>query len=190
VSAPAPLAATLRPLPATPDPVLDAAVVDVYAAAFAGPPYDEGAAAAPRFAPRWAAHRPTPGWRGFGAWVGDRLVGFAYGHAAVAGAPWVDALFAHLAPTTRAKWAADAFLVCELAVAPAHRGLGLGAALHDALIAEAPHATALLTTLDDRENVGAKLYARRGWRRVSAPYVVAGYPHRYVVLGVRLDRCG
>lgn len=189
MSAHATLAATLRPLPRAPDPELDEAVVGAYAAAFAGPPYEEGAAAAPRFAPRWAAHRTAPGWLGFGAWAGD-LVGFAYGHTVVPGAPWVDALLARLAPTTRAKWAHDAFLVCELAVVPSHRGLGLGSALHDALIGEAAHATALLTTLDDRENVGAKLYARRGWRRVSAPYVVAGYAHRYVVMGLRLDRCG
>jgi GNAT superfamily N-acetyltransferase len=102
----------------------------------------------------------------------------------------VDAVLAQLAPPTRTKWCTDAFLLCELAVAPAHQGLGLGSALHDALIEDAPHATALLTTLDDRGTAGAHLYARRGWRRLSAPYVAPGYAHRYVVMGVRLDRCG
>lgn len=165
-------------------------VVAVYAAAFEGPPYDEGAAARPRFAPRWSAHRRAPGWRAVGAWVGDELVGFAYGHTAVPGLPWVDAMLAQLAPTVRQKWAQDAFLLCELAVVPAHRGRGLGSALHDALIDVVPHATALLTTLADRENAGARLYARRGWRGLSAPYVAPGYPHHYVVLGLRLDRCG
>ena len=166
------------------------AVVGVYAAAFSGPPYGEGSAARPRFATRWAGHASAPGWRGVGAWVSGELVGFAYGHAAAVGLSWVDALAAQLAPPTRTKWCADAFLLCELAVVPGHQGRGLGSALHDALIDGAPHATALLTTLDDRSNAGARLYARRGWRRLSAPYVAPGYPHRFVVMGARLDRCG
>lgn len=165
------------------------AVVDAYAAAFEGPPYDEGASARRRFAPRWAAHRAAPGWRGVAAWRDGVLVGFGYGHALVPGLSWSDTLVAHLAPSTRTKWTEDAFLLCELAVRPEHQGQGVGSTLRDALLAEAPHATALLTTLDDRTNAGARLYARRGWRRLSAPFVAPGYAHRYVVLGVRLDRC-
>ena len=185
-----PPAAEVRPLAADSAAALSDAVVSVYAAAFSGPPYGEGSAARSRFAPRWIAHAAAPGWRGVGAWVEGALVGFAYGHAATPGLPWVDAVLAQLAQPTRTKWGTDPFLLCELAVAPAHRGLGLGSALHDALIDDAPHATALLTTLDDRSTAGALLYARRGWRRLSAPYVAPGYPHRYVVMGVRLDRCG
>ena len=182
--------ADVRPLAAGAAASLSAAAVSVYAAAFSGPPYEEGSAASARFAPRWVAHAAAPGWRGVGAWVEGTLVGFAYGHAAAPGLPWVDAVLAQLAPPTRTKWCADAFLLCELAVVPEHRGLGLGSTLHDAVIDGAPHATALLTTLDDRSNAGARLYASRGWRRLGAPYVAPGYPHRYVVMGLRLDRCG
>ena len=182
--------AELRPLAPGAVGDLSEAVVGVYAAAFAGPPYDEGSAARSRFAPRWIAHASAPGWRGVGAWVDGDLIGFAYGHSARAGLPWVDAVVAQLAPPTRIKWCADAFLLCELAVAPAHQGRRLGSLLHDALIDEAPHATALLTTLDDRTTAGARLYARRGWRRLGTSYVASGYPHRYVAMGLRLDRCG
>ena len=186
----APPVPDVRPFAVAAVPAVSDAVVAVYAAAFSGPPYDEGSAARPRFEPRWAAHAAAPGWRGVGVWVEHELVGFAYGHAATPGVPWVDAVVAQLAPPTRTKWCDDAFLVCELAVAPAHQGQGLGSALHDALIDGAPHATALLTTLDDRSTAGSRLYARRGWRRLSAAYVASGYPHRYVVMGTRLDRCG
>jgi GNAT superfamily N-acetyltransferase len=186
----APTSITLRWIePAAVASVADA-VVDVYAAAFAGPPYEEGTAARPRFTPRWVAHAAAPGWRGVGAWSGDTLLGFAYGHAAVAGLPWVDAVLAQLAPTSRAKWSEDAFLLCELAVVPAHQGRGLGSRLHDTLLEDVPHATALLTTLEDPTTAGARLYARRGWRRISAPYVAPGYAHRYVAMATRLDRCG
>ncbi|MFN2321654.1 MAG: N-acetyltransferase family protein [Trueperaceae bacterium] len=179
--------AQVRPLAGVDAVAVSEAIVSVYADAFSGPPYREGSAARSRFAPRWIAHAAAPGWRGAGAWVDDVLVGFAYGHAATPGLPWVDAVRAQLAPPTRTKWCTDPFLLCELAVVPAHRGLGLGSALHDAVIDGAPHATALLTTLDDRSTAGALLYARRGWRRLSAPYVAPGYPHRYVVMGVWLD---
>lgn len=185
-----PTAAHVGPLAASSAAPAPEAIVSVYAAAFSGPPYDEGRAARSRFAPRWTAHAAAPGWRGVGAWSDGVLVGFAYGHAAASGLPWADAVLAQLAPPTRTKWCADAFLLCELAVVPEHQGHGLGSALHDALIDGAPHATALLTTLDDRSTAGARLYARRGWRRLGGPYVAPGYPHHYVVLGVRLDRCG
>ena len=180
----------VRPVAASAGADAVESIVSVYEEAFSGPPYDEGLAARSRFAPRFAAHAGAPGWRGFGAWVDGALVGFGYGHAATPGLPWVDAIRAQLAPSTRTKWCADAFLLCELAVVPAQQGHGLGSALHDALIDDAPHATALLTTLDDRTTAGARLYARRGWRRLGAPYVAPGYPHRYVAMGLRLDRCG
>lgn len=170
---------------------LEASVAEVYASAFAGPPYEEGSSAKGRFLSRWRAQRSMPGWTGVGAWAEGLLVGLAYGHAARRGVPWVDALLAQLTPTGRTKWGEDAFLFCELAVMQDHQGRGVGGRLHDALIQKVGHATALLTTLDDPSTAGARLYRARGWRQVSArPYVAPGYPHHYVVMGLRLDRCG
>lgn len=79
------------------------------------------------------------------------LTGFACG--------WTDSFCARL------SGAADdietAFELAELAVAPAHQGRGLGHALHDALLADAPTPRLLLTLpvpeLRDR-------YERWGWR--------------------------
>ncbi len=183
--------AVLRPIDIAELGQLEPAVAEVYVAAFAGPPYDEGVAAAGRFLPRWRAQRWAAGWAGVGAWVGERLVGLAYGHQATPGLPWVDALMAQLTPAGKLKWGRGAFLLCELAVLPEHQGRGIGGALHDALMDEVKQPTALLTTLDDPATVGALLYRSRGWRQVSpSAYVVPGYPHRYVVMGLRLDRCG
>lgn len=171
-------------------PALAAQVVDVYAAAFAGPPYDEGAEARPRFTTRWRAHQAAPGWRAWGAWSGDTLIGFGYGHTALRGLPWVDAVHAQVSPARRARWCAHALLVCELAVVPAEQGRGWGGALHDAVLAGAEEATGLLTTLDDASTSGARLYERRGWRTISRPYVAPGYGHSYVVKGRSLSDSG
>ncbi len=165
---------------------LEADVVEVYAEAFQRPPYEEGPLAGARFAPRWRSHQRAPGWRAQGVWADERLIGFAYGHAVQRGLPWVDAVVAQLSPAGRVRWCRDAFLVCELAVAPAWQGRGWGSSLHDALLAGVEAAQALLTTLDDEENAGARLYARRGWRTISTPYVAPGYARRYVVKGLRL----
>ncbi len=173
----------VRPIELAEATALAKQVVDVYEAAFAGPPYDEGAAARPRFTTRWHVHQAAPGWRAWGAWSGDALIGFVYGHTAVRGLPWVDAIHAQLSPARRARWCAHAMLVCELAVVPAEQGRGVGGALHDAVFAGADEATGLLTTLDDASTSGARLYARRGWRTISKPYVAPGYGHRYVVKG-------
>lgn len=169
-------------------PDLEPAVVAVYAEAFTRPPYEEGPLAGARFAPRWRSHQRAPGWRAQGVWDGEHLIGFVYGHRAERGLPWVDAVVAQLSPARRARWCQDAFLVCELAVLPAWQGRGWGSRLHDALLCGLPEKTALLTTLDDDDNAGARLYARRGWRTISTPYVASGYAHRYVVKGLPLRR--
>ncbi len=167
-------------------PHLESDVVAVYAEAFSGAPYEEGPLAGARFAPRWRSHQRAPDWRAEGVWVGGELVGFAYGHRAQRGLPWVDAVVAQLSPARRARWCQDAFLVCELAVVPGWRGRGWGSRLHDTLLAGVDTANAVLTTLDDERNAGAILYARRGWSTISAPYVAPGYTRRYVVKGLAL----
>ncbi|MEK9523280.1 GNAT family N-acetyltransferase [Streptomyces venezuelae] len=72
------------------------------------------------------------------------LLGFAAG--------WTDTVLTGAEP---------AFELAELVVAPGHQGLGIGRALHDALLAAAAPGPALLMTLDVPELTGR--YARWGW---------------------------
>ena len=60
------------------------------------------------------------------------------------------------------EWLGGHFEFVELAVDPDHQGRGLGAALHDALLAGLPHARALLSTWRD-ERPARRLYLTRGW---------------------------
>ncbi|MER8233341.1 GNAT family N-acetyltransferase [Streptomyces sp. NPDC094049] len=74
----------------------------------------------------------------------DGLRGFAAG--------WTDTVLSGDGP---------GFELAELVVAPAHQGLGLGRALHDALLAALPPGPRRLMTLDVPELTGR--YARWGW---------------------------
>ncbi len=54
----------------------------------------------------------------------------------------------------------------ELAVAPAHRGHGLGQALHDQLL-ENVRRRCLLSTNDDADDPAVRLYTKAGWKKLG-----------------------
>ncbi|WP_432942559.1 GNAT family N-acetyltransferase [Kribbella sp. CA-253562] len=136
----------------------------VYLAAFGAPGYDEDATAAERFA---AEQLPTHAGRaGFRLVVArdpdGELTGFAYGYTGERGQWWSDRLV-ETAPEIADEWVGGHFEFVELAVVPAAQGQGLGAALHDALMADLPHAKALLSTYAD-DRPAPRLYRRKGWQ--------------------------
>ncbi|MGW6567179.1 GNAT family N-acetyltransferase [Streptomyces sp. NPDC054975] len=121
------------------------------AQAFCGPPWHE---------PPRGALRTVERLLGRAAWGGSglRCVASFDAEGAVTGfaAGWLD--------TVLSGGAQEAFELAELVVAPAHQGLGLGRALHDALLADAP-APRLLMTLDVPEL--RERYERWGWAVVE-----------------------
>ncbi|MFJ3584854.1 GNAT family N-acetyltransferase [Streptomyces sp. NPDC090127] len=121
------------------------------AQAFCGPPWHEP--------PRGALHTverllgmAAPGQPGFRCVASFDPQGAVTGFAA----GWLD--------TVLSGGAYQAFELAELVVAPARQGLGLGRALHDALLAEAA-GPQLLMTLDVPEL--RERYARWGWTAVE-----------------------
>ncbi|MFB7278810.1 GNAT family N-acetyltransferase [Streptomyces hydrogenans] len=125
-------------------------LIALCAQAFAGAPWHEPPRGALRTVDRLldsAARRPD--FHATAALGPDgELLGLAAG--------WTDTVLSGDAP---------AFELAELVVAPAHQGLGLGRALHDALLAGAGAGPALLMTLDVPELTGR--YARWGWTVVD-----------------------
>ncbi|MFB7338470.1 GNAT family N-acetyltransferase [Streptomyces hydrogenans] len=123
-------------------------LIALCAQAFAGAPWHEPPRGALRTVDRLldsAARRPD--FRAAAALGPDgELLGLAAG--------WTDTVLSGDAP---------AFELAELVVAPGHQGLGLGRALHDALLAGA--GPALLMTLDVPELTDR--YARWGWTVVD-----------------------
>jgi GNAT superfamily N-acetyltransferase len=112
-------------------------------------------------------HVARDGFRLTAALDGDRLVGFAYGYVGARGQYWPDRVAEALGEAVTADWLGGHFEFVELAVLPSHRGRGLGAALHDALLLDAPGDRAMLSTADDPADPAVRLYASRGWRKLG-----------------------
>jgi ribosomal protein S18 acetylase RimI-like enzyme len=108
-------------------------------------------------------HAERGGFRAFGAFDDSKLVGFSYGYASQPGLWWREQVWAALSPEQRDHWFADAFEVCELHVHPAHQGHMLGGRLHDTLLADLPHQTALLSVMHKSQRA-RHLYFSRGWQ--------------------------
>jgi len=164
-----------------------AGILDVFAAAFDGPPYHEGPPDTARFNATPTRHA---GYTGFRCYVaqeggGGRIVGFTYGYAALPGGWWYDIVAAALDPVAVDKWMCDAFEFVELAVHPAVQGQGLGGRLHDALLAGLPYWMALLST-HQSETAGRQLYRRRGWVPLLEHFYFPGGAIPLVILGLAL----
>ncbi|MFB4424405.1 GNAT family N-acetyltransferase [Streptomyces sp. QL37] len=155
----------------------------VYAAVFSAPPWNEDPSAGARYAERLASDAGRPGFTAALALDGDAVGGFAtawttpgvfpsdrsYGRVAEA-----------LGPGRAAAWLCGGLEVDELAVAPAARGAGLGAALLGAVTGAAPDGRCWLLT-SARAEATLRFYRRAGWRQVPAP--VPGRAGLVVLLG-------
>jgi ribosomal protein S18 acetylase RimI-like enzyme len=149
------------------DPAAALAVVgslrDVYLSAFGAPGYDETAERADQFASeQLPTHAARAGFKLVASRAGGAVTGFAYGFTGERGQWWPDRI-AEAAPEIADKWVGGHFEFVELAVATSAQRQGLGAALHDALMTDLPHAKALLSTYTD-DRPGSRLYRRKGWQ--------------------------
>ncbi|MEU8205831.1 GNAT family N-acetyltransferase [Streptosporangium sp. NPDC049046] len=131
------------------------AVADVGEEVFTRPPWREPYPAARGVAARLLADSRRPGFVLALAFGGEELYGFAYGVRC-----------SHLARLTCHDKPGPDFTLKELAVLPQRHGLGLGAALHDAVLTRAAPGTRWLTT-HTRAAAALGLYRARGWRAVA-----------------------
>lgn len=168
------------------------AIVGVYRAAFAPPPYGEGEDQVAWFA---RDQLPQHAWReGFRCCVareaaGGPILGFAYGYAGKPGQWWRDVMAQALDAETAAWWLPGYFELVELAVMPAAQGRGIGGRLHDALLVGLPHRTALLST-HQSETPALRLYRKRGWVPLLEGFVFPGGDMPFVIMGLDLGRRG
>lgn len=165
-------------------------LASVYHDAFSAPPYREAANEAAVWAreglPR---HATRPGFRCVVAREGavdGPVVGFAYGYTGGPGQWWYEQVARLLGPALAAEWATNYYAVVDLAVRPAMQGRGIGGRLHDALLAEQPHRTALLSTACE-ETTALQLYRSRGWQTLRAGVTLAGSALPLRVMGLRLE---
>lgn len=135
----------------------------VYLSAFGAPGYDESPARAEQFGnEQLPLHSQRDGFKFVVARAEERIVGFAYGFTGERGQWWSDRI-AEAAPEIATEWIGGHFEIVELAVMVEAQGQGLGAALHDVLVADLPNEKALLTTYTD-DRPAPRLYRRKGWQ--------------------------
>ena len=165
-------------------------IIDVYRAAFSGPPYNESEADVARFVDFFASHVERAGFTCLVAWEAPagnngagRVVGWAHGYTCQPGQWWYDTVSQKLAGGAVKRWMVEAFELVELGVRPSHQGRGLGSRLHDALFHHLPHHTALLSTLTG-DTVARRLYNRRGWQPLIEPLHFPGVDRPYAILGL------
>ncbi|MFE6039270.1 GNAT family N-acetyltransferase [Streptomyces sp. NPDC056452] len=155
----------------------------VYADVFSAPPWNEDRAAAVSYAERLATDAARPGFTAAVALDAGTVTGFATAWTTPAPFP-VDRSYGHVAealgPDRVTEWLCGAVEVDELAVGPAGRGAGLGAALLAAVTGAAPDGRCwLLTSVRAQDTL--RFYRRAGWHRIPAP--VPGRAGLVVLLG-------
>ena len=111
--------------------------------------------------------------RGLTAVVDDAVVGFTYGYRTQPGTWWNETIRPAMVKAGVEDWLDDAFEFVELSVLPAHQGAGIGGALHDTLMSDAPGTRALLTTAA-RDTRAMGMYLKRGWQVLVGDF---RYPH-------------
>jgi ribosomal protein S18 acetylase RimI-like enzyme len=166
-------------------PPIREALMDIYRAAFAPPPFNETEDGVAHFGQALAGHaeHPAPGFRCCVAREDGRLVGFVYGFTVNPGYRRSSLLRAALTPDIAQRWLVDAFDVIDLGVLPEAQGRGIGGRLHDAVLAGQPHRTAVLPT-DRGETAAMRLYRSRGWQVVQPEFFFPGSDTPYVILGL------
>jgi ribosomal protein S18 acetylase RimI-like enzyme len=132
-------------------------------------------------------HATRDGFRAFGAFdSAGRLVGFTYGYTSQPGLWWREQIAPALDHHQCEHWLADAFELAELHVHPAAQGNHLGSTLHDSLIRDLPHATALLSVMH-RSQRARSLYTSRGWQTLIEDLRFSTEPTTpFSVLGLEL----
>lgn len=143
----------------------------VYAEAFSGPPWTEDASAADRFILRLARDALRDGFTAAGAFRDGRLIGLATAWTTPSPFPsgrCYPQAQAALGADRTAEWLCGAREVDELALATAARGQGVGAALLDAVTADAPDGRCWLLTSVRARDANA-FYRRLGWTSATHP---------------------
>jgi ribosomal protein S18 acetylase RimI-like enzyme len=132
-------------------------------------------------------HTSRNGFRFFGAFDAERLLGFVYGYRGEGGQWWHDRVASALGPEGSARWLAPGhFEFTELHVRPEHRRRGIGGTLHDAVLSDVDAPTAVLSTQTD--NVPAiALYEHRGWETI-VPHLDFGSGRPFLIMGKDLQK--
>jgi GNAT superfamily N-acetyltransferase len=162
-------------------------IIAVYRSVFTRPPFNDSETEVGGFAEEFVGDVRHPEFRCFTARRSGELVGFAYGFRTFTDQPWnpwYEEILRSVGPAVSDSWIRGRFAVGWLAVLEQHRGHGIGAALHDELVASGGPTRWWLVT-HDLDSPARRLYQARGWVELGRGPLGWGKTER-LVLG--LDR--
>ncbi|HEY7483235.1 MAG TPA: GNAT family N-acetyltransferase [Streptosporangiaceae bacterium] len=160
------------------------AMLDVYTAAM-DPPLEQ----LPGRRTIMERHATYPLFRSFVAERRRTLLGFVYGFHGKPGQWWHDVVYQALmdiGDEQTEAWLSNPFEVAELHVHPAYQGQGLGRRLLEAICAERPEATVVLSTLDRPDTRARRLYHSVGMTELLTGFEFPGGGPLYAVMAAPL----
>jgi len=141
-------------------------IASVYGEVYQEPPYLEGPDDVAAFVEDWPRRVTQPGFRLVTAAADDEIVGFAFGHQLPTETKWWKGAVTPLPEELTLEHAGRTFAIIELAVRRPYRRMGIGRALHSALLSDRPEER--VTLLARPEAVPAqRAYASWGYRVVG-----------------------
>lgn len=120
---------------------------------------------AQRFAERLDNYATDPTFSLVTGWVGQLLVGYAFGGTLSANTRWWTGLRDAVDPDVTRETGSRTFAFREILVRKAYQRRGYAHQLHDALLADRPEDRATLLVRQD--NPAGRLYLRWGWQVVG-----------------------
>ncbi|WP_326846985.1 GNAT family N-acetyltransferase [Streptomyces kaniharaensis] len=146
---------------------LEGQLKEVFAEAFAEPPYDEGPADVERAFRRFRSQVRRRGFRAAVAFDGDAVVGMAYGYPLSANTRWWDTLTDPVPDDLKHEDGNRTFGLFELAVRPAWRRQGVATRMQRVLIGGLDNARVMLNSRPEATAAQAS-YRVWGYRRVGS----------------------
>ncbi|MFE2726100.1 GNAT family N-acetyltransferase [Kitasatospora sp. NPDC059327] len=146
---------------------LEPQLKEVFAEAFAEPPYGEGPADVERAFRRFRSQVRRRGFRAAVAFDGDTVVGMAYGYPLSASTGWWNTLTDPVPDHLRREDGKRTFGLFELAVRPGWRRQGVATRMHRTLVEGLDNARVMLNSRSQATAAQAS-YRAWGYRRVGS----------------------
>ena len=165
-------------------------LTQIYAAAFAPPPYNKSAREAQSFSLDLPSMVRRPDFKLIVAWDDLVPIGFAYGYHLKPQHGWYRVLGPPLKSSGHAEWLEDAYCMAELALTPNYWGMGIGGRLHDGLFSDLHYSRWILSTMQNDSTNAYKMYRKRGWLDLLENHFVSDIDREYRVMGKLADQSG
>lgn len=142
------------------------ALIDIYSAVYAEPPYFWGEEHTELFVRWFAGQRMAPGFDLVVAHADDEIVGFSFGVTLRPDTPWWSTVTTPVDAELITETPGRTFALVELLVLRPWRRRGVARRLHDQLLEGRPEQRATLTVLPEAEPA-QHAYRAWGWRWVA-----------------------